>query len=149
LLQGAGDGEIKGPIQNGSGQIALIKSGTGTWTLSGTNTYAQLTTINAGTLRIGNSNAIPTGTGKSDVAVDGTLDLNGNSITINGLSGAGIVDNQSGAAGYVFTVGDNNRSGTFPGIIKNTSGTVGVTKIGSGTITLSGANTYSGDTTIT
>jgi autotransporter-associated beta strand protein len=148
LLQGAGDGEIKGSIQNGSGQVALVKSGSGTWTLSGTNTYGQSTTINAGTLKLGGSNAIPSGVGKGDVAVDGTLDLNGNSITINGLSGSGTVDNATGAAIYGLSLGDNNRSGTFLGVIKNTSGTLAVSKIGTGTITLSGANLYGGDTTI-
>jgi autotransporter-associated beta strand protein len=147
-LQGAGDGEIKGSIQNGSGQVAVVKSGAGTWTLSGTNTYGQSTTINAGTLKLGSANAIPNGVGKGDVAVDGALDLNGNSITINGLSGSGIVDNATGTATYTLTLGDNNRSGTFPGVIKNTSGTLALGKIGTGTITLSGANLYSGDTTI-
>ena len=146
LLQGAGDGEIRGSIVNGSGQVALVKSGNGTWTLSGTNDYTQSTTINAGTLRVGSSNAIPRGVGRGDVAVDGTLDLNGKSITINGLSGSGTVDNGAGAGSSVFTVGDNNRSGTFSGIIRNTGGSVAVSKMGSGTLTLSGPNLHSGDT---
>jgi fibronectin-binding autotransporter adhesin len=148
LLQGAGDGEIKGAIQNGAGQVAIVKSGSGTWTLSGTNSYSQGTTINAGTLKVGNANCIPNGAGKGDLTVDGTLDLNANSITINGLSGVGMVDNGTGAASYLLTVGGNNRGGTFSGTIKNTSGTLGISKIGTGTITLSGANSYSGDTTI-
>lgn len=147
LLQGAGDGEIKGAIQNGSGQVALVKSGTGIWTLSGTNTYSQNTTIHEGALKIGNSNAIPSGAGKGDITVDGTLDLNGAAATVNGLSGSGIIDNTSPLASQL-TVGANNRSGTFYGPIRNTSGALALTKTGTGTITLAGGNTYSGDTTI-
>ncbi|MDB6032604.1 MAG: Extracellular serine protease precursor [Verrucomicrobiales bacterium] len=148
MLQGTGDGEIKGTIQNGSGQMALFKSGSGTWTLSGTNTYAQNTTVNAGVLKVGNPAAIPSGTGKGDVAVDGTLDVNSNSVTINGLSGVGTIDNASVTGNYSLTVGDNNRSGTFSGIIKNSAGNLAVTKIGSGALTLSGANSYNGDTMV-
>lgn len=148
LLQGDGDGEIQGSIQNGSGLVALVKGGVGTWTISGNNSYSQPTTINAGILRIGNGNAIPNGSGKGDVTVNGTLDLNGHSITINGLLGGGTVDNQSGLLNYTLTVGANNRSGTFSGVIKNTSGTVGISKIGTGTFTLSGNNTYAGNTTV-
>ncbi|WP_415840542.1 autotransporter-associated beta strand repeat-containing protein, partial [Roseateles saccharophilus] len=40
-------------MQNSSGALALTKSGTGTIVLSGTNTYAGLTTISAGTLQVG------------------------------------------------------------------------------------------------
>lgn len=47
------------------------------------------------------------------------------------------------------TVGSNNQSTTFAGVIKNDVGGIGsVTKVGSGTLTLTGANTYSGGTTV-
>jgi len=46
-----GSGTFSGVIQNPSGKIALIKTGTGTQTLTGaTNTYTGATTISAGTL---------------------------------------------------------------------------------------------------
>jgi autotransporter-associated beta strand protein len=99
-------------------------------------------------LKVGNASSIPTGSGKGDVTVDGTLDLNTNNVIINGLSGSGTVDNATGSGAYLLTIGDNNRSGTFSGVIKNSSGTVAVSKIGTGTITLSGASTYGGDTTV-
>jgi fibronectin-binding autotransporter adhesin len=84
------------------------------------------------------------------------LDLNNFDLTIKGLDGSsgsvlGQVVNNGSAALKTFTVGNNNASGSFSGLIKdNTSGTgtIALTKTGTGTQTLSGANTYSGNTTI-
>ena len=44
-------------------------------------------------LQLGAANVIPNGAGKGDVTVTGTLDLNAFSDTVNGLNGAGTVDN--------------------------------------------------------
>ena len=80
--------------------------------------------------------------------VAGTLDLNGKSESTNFLNGTstGVVDGSSGTP--TLTVGEQNVSSTFAGTIKNTTGTLGLTKIGSGTLTLSGNNSYSGVTAI-
>ncbi|MDO4573733.1 MAG: autotransporter-associated beta strand repeat-containing protein [Planctomycetia bacterium] len=52
-------------------------------------------------------------------------------------------------ASSTLTVGENNASGTFAGILKNNGANVlSITKAGTGTWTLSGANTYTGLTTI-
>jgi fibronectin-binding autotransporter adhesin len=90
---------------------------------------------------------IPDGATKGDVTVTGTLDLNGNSETINGLSGAGTVDTIAGGT-PTLTVGNDNDTSTFSGTIQDTAGTLGLAKTGSGTLTLSGANTYTGATTV-
>jgi autotransporter-associated beta strand protein len=135
----------------------LSKYGTGVLTLSGTNTYAGNTTIKAGTLKLGAATAIPSGTGNGNVFMNpatgtATLDLGGFSPTVNGLisSGAGLsmVDNTVGAGTYVLTVGGNDQPGDFGGIIKNTTGKVALIKIGAGILTLSGANSYTGSTTV-
>ena len=104
-------------------------------------------------LRLGASEVIPDGAGKGDMTIAGTsdiarLDLNGFSETINGLNSAASTNNQItnlGAGTPVLTVGNNNAGGSFGGVI---SGSMGLTKIGSGTQTLSGANTYTGDTNV-
>ena len=127
----------------------LIKTGGGTVTLTGANTYGGNTVINAGTLKLGASGVIPDGAGAGNVTVNGTLDVAGQTETINGLSGSGTVDNSTGTGTYVFTVGANNQSGTFSGVIKNTSGTLSLTKTGAGTLTLGGVNTYKGATAVT
>lgn len=134
-----------------AGTQGLNKTGTGTLMLSGANTYTGDTTISAGVLRLGALNAIPNGAGKGNVFVDaaGTLDIGGTGGNINGLSGTGTVD-KSLTGADTLTVGNNDASSTFSGVIKNTAGTVNLTKVGAGTLTLNGsaANTYGGTTTV-
>ena len=136
---------------SGSGSIAgnasLTKSGTAALTLATTNTFSGGTTISAGTLKIGVPNALPGNTFAGDVSVNGTLDLNAFSDSINGLNGSGTVDTLAGGT-PALTLGANGDSGSFSGIIKNTAGTLSLTKSGSGTQTLGGANTYGGATTV-
>ena len=144
-----------------------------TFTLSNnTNDYTGATTIfnsnynNTGytgvatILRLGASNVIPNGASAGNVgfASNGTnpnnivrLDLASFSETINGLSvGAGANANitNSVAGASTLTIGDNNTTSSFGGTITNTTGTLAITKIGSGTLNLSGANTYTGATNV-
>jgi autotransporter-associated beta strand protein len=131
-----------------SGSYGLTKAGPGTLVLTNTsNAYTAATTISAGTLQLGAANVIPDGSGKGDVSLTGTLDLNSFSEGINGLTGAGIVT--SGVSGAItLTIGNNNATSSFGGLIQNGSGTMSIAKAGSGTLTLSGTNTYTGVTTI-
>lgn len=136
----------------GSGQIAgstsLVKVGTGTLSLQTVNSYAGGTTVSNGVLQVGIINAVPdTGAGNVTIQSSGTLDLNTYNDTINALVGSGTVDTVAGGS-PVLTIGNNNNSGTFAGIIQNTSGTLGLTQNGSGVETLTGINTYTGATTI-
>jgi len=132
------------PIATGT---VTVNAPARTLTLSSTNTYSGATTITQGTLRLGGSDVIPDGTGKGDVSLAGTLDLNTYSETINGLTGAGIVDTVAGGT-PTLTVGANNVTNSFTGTIKNTAGSLALTKTGTGTLTLGGASTFSGGTTI-
>src|SRR5439155_11125495 len=68
---------------------------------------------------------------------------------INGLTGTGTVQKHPAVAGpTVFTVGAGNATASFGGVIANGGGTVGLVKAGTGTQTLTGANTYTDPTTI-
>ena len=131
-----------------SGSFGIAKLGAGSLTKSGTTSYPGDTTNGAGTLKVGAANAIPTGAGKGNVSVTGIFDLNGFSTTINGLSGAGTVDNTAAATTPTLTVGNNDQTSTFSGVIQNTAGTLALTKTGTGMLTLSGNNTYGGTTTL-
>ena len=147
-------------LDNGTGVTSgLTKLGLGTLTIGGANTYEGDTNINEGTLKLGAANRIPEGAGKGNVVLapaalsTATLDLNGFAEAINGLANSGpgssVVDSAAGAAVVTLTVGNNNATSTYSGVIQNTSGTVNLAKAGSGTLTLAGLNTYSGPTTMT
>jgi autotransporter-associated beta strand protein len=130
-----------------SGYPNLTVSGGGTVNLGTTNSYVGNTTINAGTLQLGANDVIPNGSGYGNISLSGTLDMHGFSDTINGLSGAGTVNNTAGGS-PTLTVGGNDQSSTFSGTITNTAGTLALAKTGAGTLTLSGTNGYSGATTV-
>jgi autotransporter-associated beta strand protein len=73
---GNGSGAFGGLIQEGSsgGQLlTLVKTGTGTQTLSGANTYGGGTTINQGTLLVTNTTGSATGDSEVTVNTGGTL----------------------------------------------------------------------------
>lgn len=130
------------------GPAAVTKTGNGTLTFGTTgNSYTGATTISAGTVKLGASNVIPDGVGFGSVAVDGTLDLNTFSDTINGLSGGGTILN-SGATASTITVGGGDAT-TFSGLIQNGTSAVALTKTGLGTLTLNNTNSYTGATTVT
>ena len=73
-----GAGEFVGVITNGIGSTnGVTKSGTGTWTLSGANSYSGTTTINAGKLIAANQKAL--GVGALSFPTSATLELAYNS----------------------------------------------------------------------
>ena len=144
-VNNSGPDIISGMI-SGSAGVGLTKAGTGVLSLSGSNTYGGDTTITSGPLRLGAADVLPNGSGKGNLSATGILDLNGNSEAINGLSGAGIVDGSSGTP--TLTVGDNNATSSFSGVIKNSSGSLALSKVGTGKLTLSGVHSYTGPTTI-
>ena len=142
---------FSGVIQNGSAtSISLTKQGTGTLTLSGANTYTGGTNITGGTLILGANNAI--GPGDLSITNGATLNMNyfsnavGNVTLTNGtISTPGSPTPLSGTlTASSFTVLSGN-------IRVALSGTGGLTKNGTGTVTWipnpAGSN-YSGPTTI-
>jgi autotransporter-associated beta strand protein len=131
-----------------SGASSITKEGDGTAVLSGPNTYEGSTNVSAGTVRLGVSEVIPDGAGKGNITVNGSLDMNGNSETINGLSGSGVIDNTAASTVSTLTVGQNGQSSTFDGILQNSGGVLNLTKIGAGTLTLGGTNTLGGSVTV-
>ena len=92
------------------------------------------------------TNPIPDGS-SVNISANATFDMSGFNETIGDLTGAGTVTN-SNAATPKLTLGGDNASTTFAGIIGDGISRIAVTKVGSGAFTLLGANTYTGGTSI-
>jgi len=131
---------------NGS---ALNKTTNGTVTLSGVNTYTGNTTVTAGTLTDGVSNAIPSA---SNLTVNGTtavFNLGANHTnTVNGvtLNGNGSILG-TGNSTLTSTGGFQVMNGTVTAILAGNGSALNKTT--NGTVTLAGANTYTGATNVT
>jgi autotransporter-associated beta strand protein len=140
---------IAGPL---AGTGALTITGPGTLTLSGASTYSGGTTIGSGaTLRLGSASALGTG-GVTFNAAGGTLDLDGQSLSIASLGSSdgayGTVTNSSSVAGLLTLNGSSSAS--YGGLISDGTGTVGLNvALTAATETLTGTNAYSGGTTLT
>jgi autotransporter-associated beta strand protein len=140
---------ISGNIGNGR----LIKAGSGALQLSGNNTFGNGVILNQGTLLVGSAGALN--------ATDNALQLNagtiasadstartiandvtfGGDVTIGQVSGGTGALNFSGSlnlGGAIRTITVDSPSATFSGDLDNG----GITKAGSGTLVLSGANTF-------
>lgn len=139
-LTGAASTSYSGVISGAGG--SLTRAGTGVLTLNGNNTYAGTTTVSGGTLRLGNNERIADASALV-VTGSGIFDLAGHTETVRSLAGNGRVTLGSG----VLAVAPGSGTATsFSGVI---SGSGGVAKSGAGSLELTGANTYSGATTVT
>jgi len=137
----------QGFIQNGTGAgtLSLVKEGTGTLTLTNLNTYTGTTTINGGVLKAGGMSAFGNGSAFTLADVAGAaIDITAFDQTIGSLAGGGATGGNVLLGAAVLTVG-NTTTTSYDGII---SGAGGITKVGSGTLTFTRANTYTGLTTV-
>ena len=130
------DATLSGTLTSAYGG-GLIKEGTGTLNLSGANTYSGATTLNAGTLQIGHANALGT---TGNITFGGGALQYGTGITAD-LSSR--IKNSASA----ILIDTNTNNVTFASVLDSTN-SGGLTKNGTGTLTLSGNNTYTGATTI-
>ena len=126
----------------------FTKLGSGTLTLANSgNSYSTATLVSDGTLAGGAANVFGNNSAVT-VAGAAVLDLGGFDQAIGSLSGAGTVTN-SGAADAALTAGGDNTSTIFSGVIEDgPTNATSLTKIGAGTLTLTGDSTYLGGTTI-
>lgn len=129
---------ISANITNGTNNT-LQKTGTGTLALSGTNTFANLD-IDGGTVQLDSATAFGN-TGNVNVG-GATLDLGGNSFSTNSFIGQNAtLNNGTLSSSNNFQV----QNATIGAVL---GGTGGLNTVGNGTVTLNGANTYTGNTSV-
>jgi fibronectin-binding autotransporter adhesin len=138
------DTVFSGTLTDGNSSVGLIKTGVGTLILSGANIYSGVTAISAGILQAGSATALST---NSAFTVNSVLDLNGFSNSVGSLAGDGSVTNNGGTPATL-TTGGNGTSTVFSGILTDGTGGLGLAKTGIGTLTFSGASTYTGATSV-
>ncbi|MDI1281848.1 autotransporter-associated beta strand repeat-containing protein, partial [Brevundimonas sp.] len=138
ILGGMADGALD--ISQTLGFESRTLTGGGAWTLSGTDSDAADWTLDSGTLRLTGSQSVSDTAGIL-VNSGATLSI-GDSEAIGALIGNGsvVID-----ASQMLYVGVNGADSIFSGII---SGAGSLSQSGTGSLTLYGANTYTGDTRV-
>jgi autotransporter-associated beta strand protein len=149
-LGGTGIISLNGAISGTGTNLIIASSVASTLSLGAANTYTANTTINGGTLRCGIAGALPSSTNVTLANSTGVrLNLNNFSQTVASISGGGAsggnISIHTAATTAVLTV-DQTTNTSYNGIISGSGG--GFTKSGAGTLTLGGANTYTGTTSI-
>jgi len=120
LISGAIKDAADYPTNPNAKPLNITKSGTGTWVLTGVNTYTGATSISDGTLEIGGAGQLGSGNYAGAIAIAAAKTFKYNSSAAQTLSG-----------------------------IIGTAATAGIlVKDGAGTLTLTNANIYTGATTI-
>jgi len=128
------------------GTGSVTKNGTGTTTITGTNSFVGPVILNGGMLVVQETNALGLGAAGNNVTFSGNATIQQNGTGQRGVTGSPVKTFIGSRAISVnsnvtatFDTHDNNLS--FPGVV---SGLGTFAKTGSGTLTVTGANTIAG-----
>ena len=135
---GENDSTFSGILQDGAGVLAVNHISSGTLTLSGANTYTGGTTLSDdGTVSLGSAGALGS---------TGTITLNGGTLQFTAANTTDYSARFSTEAEQHYNIDTNGQSVTLASDLSSDGGTL--IKLGDGKLTLSGANSYTGDTDI-
>ncbi len=144
-------------LKSGAGEIIFGNGANGStpinWQFSG----GALINVTGGTLKGGNDEDDVYTSNLSDLNIDGGATFQGSEANVNinnltnfGTGTATLLTGAASATGYVgFTIGVNNGSSSFAGVITDDAAAGNITKTGTGTLTLTNPlNTNSGSLTV-
>ena len=149
-----GTGSFSGSFNNGAGQLAITKAGTGSQTFSSASSYSGTTRVTGGTLVSGNATAFGTGPLQVDAGgianlagftMGNALVMNGGTITLAGTATGAITLNN--VAGNTFSPNDNYRE--LSGVISGAGGFTLASGGGTPGLTISNTgNNFAGNVTV-
>jgi autotransporter-associated beta strand protein len=116
---------------------SFTKSGAGAVTLTGSNGFTGGSSLNGGTLAVGSANAL----GSS-----GTISFGGGTLQYSASNTTDYSGRFSNAAGQQYSIDTNGQNVTLGSNLTSSGGSF--TKLGSGSVTLSGNNSYGGGTVV-
>ncbi|MFA6172109.1 MAG: glycosyl hydrolase family 28-related protein [Kiritimatiellales bacterium] len=139
------------------GRLALIKNGPGQWTLSGNNTFSGGLTFNQGTIRYyGTGTALGRGTvfigdGTAFYHANNSITVITNPMAANGnftITGSASTTNTQWGGTMDLNAGARTITVSVDAVVASIISNGGLIKSGTKILTLSGANSYAGGTTV-
>jgi autotransporter-associated beta strand protein len=126
----------------------LTKLGTNTLTLSQANTYTGVTTLSAGAINLGVAENVGVSgpLGNSASANPGSIVLSGGTLQYSAANTHDYSGRFSTAANQIYSVNTNSQNVIWASNLASSGGTLA--KLGAGSLTLSGNNTFTGNVTI-
>ena len=129
---------ISGSISGGG---TILQNGSDTLTISGSNTFSGTFRSEIGNLSVRNNYALQNATLDMNSADIGAVSLNNYSVIIGALVGS----RNLALGSAVISIGNDSTNCQYDGVL---SGDASLVKIGTDTLTLTGMNTYGGNTTV-
>lgn len=127
-----------------AGPASVTKSGDGQLNVLNSNAITVTASVSAGTLKLSNANAATNGNVGPNIDNGVTFNSGIGTFNVGGLNGsAEMALTDTAAAPIKLWVGGNNSSSTFNGAL---TGAGSLVKLGSGTLSLDGASTFTGGT---
>lgn len=142
---GTGSGSVAVKFNIGENVTGVVQdSATSKLVLSGSNSYQGDTVVRAGTLEVANFNALQYSTLDTGVLEGQAVTfVGGGTFYFGGLKGS----NALSVGANTFSIGGNNQNTVYSGVLSGGNGKI--IKTGTGTLTLTENNTYTGSTTVT
>jgi len=146
LIIAAGGSFNVSATASATNQLILNGTGTQNYTCDGVNLATKLFwTVDSGSTLNLNSDLALTSGGRI-LNANGTVNLNGKTLATDRIAGTGTIRNQGGGTGLLLLGAGNatDTLGTTPSLVNGASGTLGLGKSGSGVLTITDTQIFSG-----